>query len=32
MSNTNAMTNYVNKISIDEGLRFTYKWYLENYF
>ena len=32
MSNTNAMTNYINKVSIDEGLRFTYNWYIENYF
>ena len=31
MSYTNAMTNYKNKVSIDEGLRLTYSWYKENY-
>ncbi len=31
MSYTNTMTNYINKISIDEGLRLTYNWYKENY-
>ena len=31
MSYTNAMTNYKNKVSIDEGLGFTYKWYKKNY-
>ena len=31
MNYTNAMTNYINKISIDEGLRLTYNWYKENY-
>ena len=32
MSKTNSMTNYINKVSIDEGLRLTYNWYMENYF
>jgi nucleoside-diphosphate-sugar epimerase len=32
MSNTNSMINYANKISIDEGLRLTYNWYIKNYF
>ena len=32
MSKTNSMTNYINKVSIDEGLRLTYNWYMENFF
>lgn len=32
MSKTNSMTNYINKISIDEGLKLTYAWYKKNFF
>lgn len=32
MSYTNSMTNFINRVSIDEGLRLTYNWYIENYF